>query len=101
MHAGFVQDLAHFVQLDILRLQQGVFAYETEDIENNITIVMKRYFFMIVFFNCLIKKIMGTCLCSPFVNQLLNFRRVPVIFGIIRNDTDVGTKQRCRLRYFW
>ena len=40
-------DFEHFVQWFILLLQHGVFAKDIAHIENSITIVMKRNFFMI------------------------------------------------------
>jgi len=46
-HVGLVHDLAHLVQWFILLLQQGVLANEILHIVNNITVVMKRNFFMI------------------------------------------------------
>jgi hypothetical protein len=45
-------DFAHLLQWFILVLQQGVPAKEIVDIEHNITIVMKRNFFMIFNFKC-------------------------------------------------
>jgi hypothetical protein len=54
MQLDLSHDFEHLVQLFILLLQHGVLAKDIAHIENNITIVMKRNFFMIQFLICLI-----------------------------------------------